>query len=363
MNGSGTQRKQIGRGSILGAHYEVIECLGDGSRGTVYLCRDGRKPQFTMAVKVMWVSKRELAAEPEMVERFQNEANICHRIRHENIVRSFEYFCGDGYFAYSMEFVPGRNVADLIDAGPVDADEVVRLLEQACKGLQAVHEHGVIHRDIKPENLLLSLSGDLRISDFGIARLSEGRKLTAQGAVLGTVDYLSPEYLRDDVLDARSDIYALGLVAYEMVTGRKPYEAGSNLVLSLRRRLMTDPTPPKEITPSCPQDLSDLIMKALARNPLDRFQTTSELLTAIGMLASVRAKRSLRRSGRGFTRPFAWIRGLFRHEAESFGLSPMRQFVTSWGIVLLFTSVSLGATYVAMEHPKALKRVTIGLLR
>ena len=363
MNGSGSQRKQVSRGTVLGGHYEVIECLGDGARGSVYLCRDGRKPQFTVAVKVMWVSKRELAAEPEMVERFQNEANICHRVRHDHIVRSFEYFCGDGYFAYSMEFVPGRNLADLIDGGPVAAEEVARLLQQAAKGLEAVHAEGIIHRDIKPENLLLSLAGDLRISDFGIARLAEGRKLTAQGAVLGTVDYLSPEYLRDDVLDARSDIYSLGLVAYELVTGQKPYEADSNLVRSLRRRLMTDPTAPKEILPSCPQDLSDLIMKALARNPLDRFQSASELLTALKKLGV--AQRAARTSQSATKRKprFAWIRRFFHSDVDSFGVSPVRQMVTTWGLVLLITSVSLGATYVAVEHPKALKRVTASLLR
>ena len=363
MNGSGSQRKQVSRGTILGGHYEVIEILGDGARGSVYLCRDGRKPQFTVAVKVMWVSKRELAAEPEMVERFQNEANICHKIRHDNIVRSFEYFCGDGYFAYSMEFVPGRNLGDLIASGPVEAAEVVRLLQQASRGLEVVHAEGVIHRDIKPENLLLSLAGDLRISDFGIARLAEGRKLTAQGAVLGTVDYLSPEYLRDDVLDARSDIYALGLVAYEMITGQKPYESDSNMVRGLRRRLMTDPVSPKEITPSCPQELSDLIMKTLARNPLDRFQSASELLAALNKLEIAKktpAKTAVSsKSKAGSSR----LRRFFYPEVERFGVSPMRQLATTVGVVLLVTSFSIGATYVAIGHQKELKRVTASFLR
>lgn len=240
-----------------------------------------------MAVKVLWVSKRELAADPTLVARFQNEAEICHRVKHPHVVGSYEYFTGECFLAYSMDYVSGGSLADVIDRGALPAKKVVRMIAQACAGVQAIHEQGIIHRDLKPENILITASGDVKIADFGIARLADGKKLTVQGSLLGTMDYLAPEYLMDGNLDNRSDVYALGIVAYEMITGQKPF-AESNLVLALRERLTKDPKPPHLVNPDCPKAFSDIIMKALCRQPDGRYESAAKMLEAILALSGTK---------------------------------------------------------------------------
>jgi serine/threonine protein kinase len=353
MEGSGSQRAHIARGTILGENYEVFDCLGEGSRGTVYLCTDRRIAKSRVAVKVMWISRRELAADPSLIERFQNEANICDGVRHANVVKSYEYFSGEGFFAYSMEHVEGGSLADLlVRQEVVPTVRIVRLLMQACRGLAAVHERGIVHRDLKPENFLLTPAGDLKIADFGIARISEGRKLTAQGALLGTIDYLSPEYLRDGSLDLRSDLYALGLVAYELLTGRKPYEPDENLVQSLRRRLTQDPTPPHLISKRCPQALSLIVTKALSRDPGARYQSAREMLTDLDSLdkneqvswfADDHAETPARKKHRRAVRiPIA-------QATERFG-SSSPEAASTWHVLILLIAVTVGAAYVRLNH-------------
>lgn len=284
---SGISRQQFTRGTVLGGHYEVVDCLGESGRATVYLCLDRLWGGRLVAVKVLWVSKRELAADPTLVARFQNEAEICHRVRHPHVVGSYEYFTGECFFAYSMDFVSGGSLADHLENGPIPLKRAVRMLAQACAGVEAIHEQGIIHRDLKPENILLTSSGDVKIADFGIARLADGRKLTVQGSLLGTMDYLAPEYLMEGNLDNRSDVYALGIVGYEMLTGKKPF-GESNLVLALRERLTKDPKSPHQLNPECPKSLSDIIMKALSRNPETRYQSAREMLEAILNLSGTR---------------------------------------------------------------------------
>ena len=164
--------------------------------------------------------------------------------------------------------------------------EILRFLRQIVEGLQAIHESGIIHRDLKPENILITSAGDIKITDFGIARMDAVPQLTQQGGVLGTIDYVSPEYLESSHVDQRSDIYALGILAYEMIASVAPFR-GKSVIDTMTMRLKEDPTPLYEERKDCPHCLSDLVLKAMARNPEDRYQQASEMIPDIDFVESL----------------------------------------------------------------------------
>jgi serine/threonine protein kinase len=266
-------------GSIIGGHYEVIKLLGTGSMGAVYVCRHTELDGLLVAVKVLFP---ETEADVIAVTRFRNEILASYNISHPNVIRAYDILKEEGIFAYAMEYIKGTDLADRLNDSeyPLVINEVTNLLSQICSGVQAIHEAKIIHRDLKPENIMITTDGVVKITDFGIARLSGMQRLTAHGGVVGTMNYVSPEYLIKSEVDWRSDIYAIGVLGYEMLTGITPYH-GSSLIDSMAARIKQDPPAPSEKNSSVPKELDTIILKAMARDPEMRFQTAQAMLEAL----------------------------------------------------------------------------------
>jgi serine/threonine protein kinase len=262
-------------GKIVKRKYLVQSLVGSGHTGNVYLCADRKEPQTQVAFKVL--NPKSLIS-PAALARFRREIKILEKIDHKFIVKSFEFIESRGVVGYTMEYLPGGTLQKKIDEGrafPIST--VTRLVYQVAVGTSLLHKAGIVHRDLSPQNILLTEDGDAKIGDFGSAKARDSTLITAQGAVLGTIDYLSPEFVEKNQFDARSDIFALGVIAYQLVTGRLPFE-GRSEVHRLLVRVHMDPAAPKTLRPDCPEFLNDLIMRALKKNPAERYQSMIELL-------------------------------------------------------------------------------------
>jgi serine/threonine protein kinase len=262
-------------GTVIAGRYEVVKCLGAGSVGLVYACRHRDLPGHLVAVKVLFP---EVAQDRVAAARFRNEIIASYGVSNPHVVRAYEYLRDGDLVAYTMEYVDGGALADKIEKGSshLSIEEIVRLLAQMCAGVQAIHDAGIVHRDLKPENILLTRDGDVKIGDFGIARTGHGPRLTEHGGVVGTIDYVSPEYMLNSQVDWRSDLYALGILAYEMLTGISPFR-GDSVYATMTKRLKSDPKRPTELRPECPEQLSTIVLKAMARDPELRYQSAAEI--------------------------------------------------------------------------------------
>ena len=269
-------------GTIVNGRYEVVKCLGTGSMGMVYACRHRELAGHLVAMKVLF---SEVARDQVAAQRFRNEIVASYGVSHPNVVRAYEYFRDGDLVAFTMEYIGGGDLADRIGMDePIPIEEIIRMLAQMCSGVQAIHDAGIIHRDLKPENILITPQGDIKITDFGIARTGTGPKLTEHGGVVGTIDYVSPEYLERGQVDARSDIYALGVLAFEMITGEAPFK-GKSVIETMTMRLRTDPIRPSTLRPDCPPALDEVILKALRRDVEHRYQTAFEMLQDLQQLS------------------------------------------------------------------------------
>lgn len=268
-------------GTIVNGRYEVVKCLGTGSMGLVYACRHRELSGHLVAMKVLF---SEVARDEVASARFRNEIVASYGVNHPNVVRAYEYFRDGDLVAFTMEYVGGGDLADLIGLDEkISVPQIILMLKQMCGGVQAIHDAGIIHRDLKPENILLTENGDIKITDFGIARTGSGQKLTEHGGVVGTIDYVSPEYLEKGQVDFRSDIYALGILGYEMLTGESPFK-GNSVIETMTMRLKTDPATPQRLRPDCPKALADIILHAMRRNPEDRYQRAEEMYDDLGRI-------------------------------------------------------------------------------
>jgi serine/threonine protein kinase len=262
-------------GTVIAGKYEVIKCLGSGSMGSVYACRHRELAGHVVAVKVLFaeVGQDEVAA-----ARFRNEIFASYGVSHPNVVRAYEYIRDGELIAYTMEHVEGGDLAGrLQNPELMTIPEIISILSQMCAGVQAIHDAGIVHRDLKPENILLTREGVVKIADFGIARTGQGPKLTEHGGVVGTIDYVSPEYMMKSQVDWRSDIYAMGILAYEMIAGESPFKADS-VYATMTLRIKTDAQPPSTVRPECPAALDQIVLKAMARDPEERYQSAAQML-------------------------------------------------------------------------------------
>jgi eukaryotic-like serine/threonine-protein kinase len=259
--------------AVAGGRYRVERELGHGGMATVYLARD-QELERPVALKIL---AAHLAGEPGFYERFVREARMAARLSHPNIVQVFDAGEEDQRPFIVMEYVPGRTLAEETrQRGKLDAARVVDLALQICGGLELAHASGLVHRDIKPQNLVLREDGVVKIADFGIARAAEATKLTQIGSVLGTAAYLAPEQATGEPVTAAADIYSLGVVLYELLSGRTPYEFNSLAELVLKQR--EEPIAGlREVEPSVPERLEAVIMRCLARNPDYRPRSAAEL--------------------------------------------------------------------------------------
>ncbi len=262
-------------GTVVAGKYEVVKCLGAGSMGLVYACRHRELQGHMIAIKVLFP---EVAQDKVAAARFRNEIFASYGVSHPNVVRAYEYLRDGDLVAYTMEYVGGGDLADRISSSdnPLEIDKIVKYMSQMCLGVQAIHDGGIVHRDLKPENILLTENDDVKIADFGIARVGHGPKLTEHGGVVGTIDYVSPEYMLNSHVDWRSDIYALGILAYEMITGESPFR-GDSVYATMTKRLKTDPKPPSQLRHECPQGVDQIVLKAMARDPEERYQSAKEM--------------------------------------------------------------------------------------
>jgi CheY-like chemotaxis protein/tRNA A-37 threonylcarbamoyl transferase component Bud32 len=269
-------------GARFAERYEIMAVVGRGGMGTVYRAKDLELGQ-EVAIKTL---RPEFLADDSILERFKSEIRLTYRITHRNVVRTHYFGEWSGAYYLTMEFVEGITLRQLIDTrGRLGIPSTLAIGTQLAESLAVAHSQGVIHRDIKPQNLLLDAEGALKVMDFGIARLSERTSgLTEVGLVVGTPAYMSPEQLLADQLDERSDLYSTGLVLYECVTGRLPYEAKSTVAL-ISKILSVSPDPPAVINPEVPTALSSLIMRLIAREPDDRVQSAQELAKQLSEMA------------------------------------------------------------------------------
>ncbi len=263
-------------GRIVGS-YRIVEKIGEGGMGAVYRAVDVMLDR-DVALKAI---RPELSHEPQIVERFRAEARTLARLNHPAIAAIYSFF-HDGEDLYlAMELVEGRPLSKVLEAqGAIPWQRAVHLLGSAMEGIEQAHRDGVVHRDLKPDNLMLTEAGTLKVMDFGIARVMGSGHLTRTGLLVGTLRYMSPEQIRGEEVDGRADVYALGAVLYEMLTGRPPFEGGSDWAI-LRAQIEDPPRPPGEHRPELPWWLDRVVLKALSKQAAERFQTVEEMRLAL----------------------------------------------------------------------------------
>jgi len=263
-------------GSTLG-DYEVLAELGAGGVGRVYKVRHS----ITGRIEAIKVLLPDQAHNEEQVERFLREVKVQANLSHPNVAAVLNAFQSKEGLVMVMEFVEGQSLDKIIAQGKPSLERTLDFASQALSALQYAHESGVIHRDVKPENILITPSSLLKVTDFGLAKTAADARLTATGAALGSLYYMSPEQVNGvTTLDARTDVYSIGAVLYELAVGRRPF-AGDYPFELMRAHVEQEPQPPSEIDPSLPQALSDVILKALSKRPEDRFTSAQEFLDAM----------------------------------------------------------------------------------
>ena len=264
--------QQRGR-RVLNGRYEIEDLLGQGGMARVFRGQDkvlGR----TVAVKVL---SPQFAGDDQFVARFRREAQAAAALNHPNIVSVYDTGDQGDVHYIVMEYVEGRTLRDVIrQDGPLLPERASEIAQAVARALAAAHEGGLVHRDIKPGNIMLTRDGEVKVMDFGIARSSTGDTLTQTAAILGTASYLSPEQAQGAAVDARSDIYSLGCVLYEMLTGRPPFTGDSPVSIAYKH-VREDPVPPSQLNGDVPEDMEAVVIKAMAKNQDNRYQTADEM--------------------------------------------------------------------------------------
>ena len=275
-----TTTDELTRGTLFAGRYEIIEELGAGGMGRVYRAFD-KKIEEEVALKLI---RPEIAAEKRTVERFRNEIKTARKITHKNVCRTHDLGEEGKAFFITMEYVRGEDLKSVIRRmGTLTAGKAVTIARQVAEGLGEAHRLGVVHRDLKPGNIMIDKDGNAKIMDFGIARSLARAGTTAEGAIIGTPEYMSPEQVDGKPADQRADIYALGVILFEMVTGRPPFEGET--AFSIANKHKSEPAPdPRTLNPQISADLGRLILRCLEKERDQRYQTTDELLADLGTI-------------------------------------------------------------------------------
>lgn len=261
-------------GEVLGGRYEILQLLGEGGMGAVYKAMD-RELDRLIALKLI---RPELAANPSILARFKQELLLAHQVTHKNVIRIYDLGDADGVKFITMEFVEGQDLRALIlERKKFPPEDAVEIVQQICRALEAAHSVGVIHRDLKPQNVMRDPTGRILVMDFGLARTVAGDGMTQTGALVGTMEYMSPEQALAKDLDQRSDLFTLGLILYELLAGVTPYKAES-AIASLIMRNQERAIPVSDHDAKIPGALSNIVSKCLERDPNARYQNAGELL-------------------------------------------------------------------------------------
>jgi serine/threonine-protein kinase len=266
----------IAAGTVIDGRYEVLSRIGTGGMADVYLARDqllGRQ----VAVKLL---HHRFAADQEFVERFRREASSAAGLSHPNVVAIFDRGEWDGTYYIAMEFLPGRSLKTVVrELGPLEPAAAIDIVIQILLAARFAHRRGVIHRDLKPHNVILDEEGRAKVTDFGIARAGAS-DMTLTGSIMGTAQYLSPEQAQGHAVSAASDLYAVGIVLYELLTGAVPFDGETAVTIALKQ-VSAPPPPPSALNPAVPPELDAVVARALAKDPVERFADADEFIAAL----------------------------------------------------------------------------------
>ena len=266
------EHKQLGE-------YEIIRELGRGGMGEVYLVRN----VISDRVEAMKILLPDLAQQGELANRFLREIKVLASLEHPNIAQLRTAFTAENQLVMIMEYVEGENLAERLDCGALPVADAVNYIRQALTALSYAHGKGIIHRDIKPGNMMLTPQGVVKLMDFGIARSTTDLGMTVTGTTMGSLDYMSPEQVKSETTDARSDLYSVGVSLYQMVTGHRMFSATSSYSV-MEAHVKEMPRPPIELHPGMPKVLNDIIMMAVAKDPAQRFQTADAFRNALAQV-------------------------------------------------------------------------------
>ena len=262
-------------GKILGNRYEIIEKIGNGGMATVYKSKDRVLNRY-VAVKIL---RDEFTTDEEFIKRFRIEAQSAASLTHPNIVSIFDVGNEGSLYYIVMELIKGKTLKEIIteENGPLPWKWSLNVVTQIASALETAHKNNIVHRDIKPHNIIITEDGIAKVTDFGIAKAVSNSTITAFGTTIGSVHYFSPEHARGGYTDAKSDLYSLGVVMYEMLTGRVPFDADTPVSVALKH-MQEDPIEPKELNDNIPQVVNDIIMKAMQKDVNLRYQSATEML-------------------------------------------------------------------------------------
>jgi eukaryotic-like serine/threonine-protein kinase len=268
--------QRVERDTVIDGRYRVLERLGSGGMAEVY-CAEDQQLGRRVALKVL---HRRFAEDEQFVERFRREASSAAGLSHPNVVAIYDRGEWQGTYYIAMELVDGRTLKEIVrDKGPAPPEAAVDVTLQILRAARYAHKHGVVHRDIKPHNVLIDHDGRVRVTDFGIARAGTS-DITETGSVMGTAQYLSPEQAQGRPVDARSDLYSIGIVLYELLTGQVPFDADSPVSVALKQ-VSEPPVPPADLVPAIPPAIDAVVLRALEKDPSLRYQSADEFIAAL----------------------------------------------------------------------------------
>src|SRR5215472_6357451 len=325
-------------GTVLGGRYEIQKLLGMGGMGAVYKARDIEVDR-TVGLKVI---RPDLAGNQAILARFKQELVLARQVTHRNIIRIYDLNEADGVKFITMEFIEGEDLRTILTReGKVPPKEAVDIMRQACSGLLAAHHEGVIHRDLKPGNIMCDASGRVVIMDFGLAKTVQGDGMTQTGMMIGTMEYMSPEQAMGSDLDARSDIFTMGLIFYELLTGNIPFRAES-AIASLVKRTQERAVPLSDVDPTIPPALSAIAAKCLERDPKARYNTVQELIDDLDVFEGKRPRST--GAGRAL-RASVFADPAIQTGAEAKTAAAAKKFPLKWvgaGVVALALAAGIG---------------------
>ncbi len=273
--------RNIERGSLLFGRYEVIEEIGSGGMGNVYRVFD-RTINEMVALKII---RPEIATDRNVIERFGQELKTARKISHRNICRMFDIGEEAGVHYITMEYVTGEDLRSLIRRiGQLNVAKAIDIAKQICEGLAEAHAVGVIHRDLKPQNIMVDREGNAKIMDFGIARFIRTKGVTTTGTIIGTPEYMSPEQAEGKAADQRSDIYSLGILLFEALTGQVPFDGETPLSVAIKHKMELPPDP-RKLNVHIPGDLGNLVLRCLEKEKEKRYQAVSEIISDLNLIA------------------------------------------------------------------------------